>query len=369
MSETGRAWIELNRNHLRHNITLLRNILPAKCELMPAVKANAYGHGATLIAKELNQLGIHTFCVACISEGIQLRENGITGDILILGYTAPSDFPLLSTYHLMQTVVDFSYAKQLNAYGKPLKVHLKIDTGMHRLGEWYQHTDNIRHVFLYKNLTVTGMYTHLCVVDDPSKKEYTDQQIYHFYELVRKLKHAGIAIPKLHIQSSYGVLQRPDLQCDYARIGIAMYGVFSTALAQPMLALRPVLSVKARVETIKTLSAGESTGYGLHFTAQRKTVIAVIAIGYADGIPRSLSCNVGSVLLHGKKVPIVGRICMDQLTVDITAVPNISAGDIATIIGQDHNAEISVCDIAGQTASISNEVLSRLGTRLTRLVV
>ena len=369
--ETGRAWIELNIDNLRHNIQLLRSLLPSGCKLMPAVKANAYGHGAVLISGELSRLGIDTFCVATLREGIELRENGITGDILVLGYTSREELYELRRYDLIQTVVDCDYAKTLNDHGEKLRVHVKADTGMHRLGEWYAHTDNILRIFEYENLEVEGLYTHLCAADDRAQNEYTRLQIDRFYSLVDALKENGISVSKLHIQSSYGVFNCPDLCCDYARIGIAMYGVFSNAGddGKYSVPLRPVLSIKARVETVKPLAAGESIGYGLQFTAQRDMRMAVIAIGYGDGIPRSLSCGVGSVLIHGRRAPVVGRVCMDRLTVDVTDIPGVNQGDAAVVIGSDGSETISVCDIAAQTSSISNEILSRLGSRLTRITV
>lgn len=369
--EKSRAWAEINMDHLRHNIDLLRALLPSGCKLMPAVKANAYGHGAVLIALELNRLGIYAFCVATLQEGIELRENGIRGDILVLGYTSPEEFGRLHQYDLMQTVINHDYAKHLNDYGKALKVHIKIDTGMHRLGEWCEDTDAVLRIFNYDNIVIDGMYTHLCAADEPSQKEYTQLQIRRFYSLAGKLKRHGLALPKLHIQNSYGVFNCPDLHCDYARVGIAMYGLLSNAGDEGKypVPLRPVLSVKARVQMIRHLACGDTVGYGLAFTADREMTMAVIAIGYGDGVPRSLSCGVGAVLIHGKQAPIAGRICMDQLTVDVTDIADVQQGDVAVIIGNDGDETISACDIAAQTASISNEVLSRLGARLKRFVV
>lgn len=369
--DTGRAWIELSMDNLRHNVAVLRALLPAACRLMPAVKANAYGHGAVPIARELNRLGVDAFCVASLQEGIELRQNGIWGEILVLGYTSPEAFDSLRHYNLTQTALDCAYAECLHAYGKKLRVHLKVDTGMHRLGEWYQHTEEMLRVFGYKNLIVKGMYTHLCVADDPAQREYTELQIQRFYEVVRAIKKRGIPLPKLHIQGSYGVLNCPDLRCDYARTGIAMYGMLSRTGDQETYAvpLRPVLSVKARVEMVQTLSRGEAVGYGLQFTAQQDMRIASVAIGYADGIPRALSCGVGAVLLHGKKAPMIGRLCMDRLAVDVTGIPGVRPGDVAVILGDDGDETISACDIASRTDSISNEVLSRLGARLPRVSV
>jgi len=368
---TDRAWIELNMNHLRHNCECLRRLLPENCLLMPAVKANAYGHGAGPIARALSTMGVNAFCVATLQEGILLRKSGIKGVVLILGYTHPNEFRLLKKYHLTQTVLDNAYAEALDRSGHKIHVHIAVDTGMHRLGERCENIDSIMEMFSYKHLVVDGLYTHLCASDalDKPHADYTKAQILLFYSVVKKIEDAGIKCPKLHIQSSYGVLHYPELKCDYARVGIALYGLLSTQedTENCPVDLRPVLSLKARISAVKYLKEGESAGYGMAFTAPCDMKIAVLSIGYADGVPRTLSCGRGSVLIAGKRAPIIGRICMDQMSVDVTDIPNVERSDIAVIIGQSGNAEISVGDIAEQAGTISNEILSRMGGRLQRL--
>lgn len=314
VNPTGRAWIEINRAALRHNAAFLRSKLPEECRLMPAVKADAYGHGAVLIAKELNRIGVDSFCAACVSEGVRLRKKGVKGEILILGYTHPDEFFLLYRYHLTQTVIDYAYGVQLNEFGKRLHVHIGIDTGMHRLGERSENIDLICKFYDMKNLKIDGLFTHLCADDSFGRKEqeYTNLQAEEFYKVVRELKQRGYSCPKLHLQSSYSVLNYPELAEDYARTGIALYGVLSTGKdTEEWKELKPVLSLKARIATVKDLYAGESAGYGLQFTAGYNMKIAVITIGYGDGYPRSLSKGVGAVLIKGCKAPIIGRICMD----------------------------------------------------------
>ena len=368
-----RAWIELDRTALKHNVRTLRSLLPAGCALMPAVKANAYGHGAVLIAKELNRMGVDAFCAACISEGIVLRQNGIRGDILILGYTHPKQFPLLRHYRLTQTVLDYHYAVLLNQYGKRLHVHVGIDTGMHRLGERSEHFDRLCEIFQMKNLQIDGAYTHLCMSDTsaPDARSFTLRQAQEFYRVIGKLKASGFSCPKLHLLASYGILNYPELAGDYARVGIALYGVRSSRRDYDLSSadLHPVLSLKARVSLVKDLYPGESTGYGLSFTADRPMKIACLSIGYADGLPRSLSGGSGSVLLHGHKAPILGRICMDQTTVDVTNIPDVCAGDIAVLIGISGGTHISAYELAESAGTITNEILSRMGSRLPRILV
>ena len=369
----GRAWIELDRAALCHNVEALRALLPDGCELMPAVKTNAYGHGAVLISRELNQLGVNSFCVATAEEGAELRENGVTGTILVLGYTHPEEFPLLRRYRLTQTVLDFSYAEALDLYGKKISVHVKIDTGMHRLGERSEKLEEIIKIFKCNNLEIEGIFTHLCVADEASAESaaFTHAQAKAFYNVIAELRRRGFTCPKKHIVSSDGLLYYPELAENYARVGIALYGMLSTRADTERcgISLEPVLSIKARIAQVKDLFQGEAAGYGLQFVAPKDTKIAVAAVGYGDGIPRALSCGVGSVLINGRKAPVAGRICMDQMLVDVSGIPNVRAGDIAVIIGRSGDEKITVCDLAEQTGTISNEILSRLGERLNRQII
>lgn len=368
---TERAWIELNLDSLEHNVRFLQSCLPDKCRLMPAVKADAYGHGADIIAKELNRLGIQDFCVACISEGISLRKAGVKGQILILGYTHPSQFPLLRRYRLTQTVVDYDYADELQKSGVKCHVHIAVDTGMHRLGIRCEELEQIASIYEMKNLSVDGIFTHLSASDSPASecRAFTESQIQAFYGVTDTLKSAGYACGGLHMLSSSGILNYPGASGDYARPGIALYGVLSTGNEQFSSLLRPVLSLKARVASVRTLQPGESAGYGLDFTARQETRLAVLAIGYADGLPRALSSGKGSVLIHGKKAPVIGRICMDQTLIDVSEIPDVSQQDAAVIIGESGSQKITAEELAKQCDTITNEILSRLGARLNRITV
>ncbi|NLV17357.1 MAG: serine racemase VanT catalytic subunit [Syntrophomonadaceae bacterium] len=369
--QKDRAWAEINLSNLQHNVQVLKEALPAGCEIMAVVKANAYGHGAAQISNCLNHIGIDTFAVATIDEGIHLRRQGIKGEILILGYTPAARISGLYRYRLSQTIADAEHARELNGFGKPIKVHVKVDTGMNRLGESYQHTSEIASIFDCNNLNVTGIFTHLCVSDklEESDAAFTDQQIRCFYELLDELKARQINIPDIHIQSSYGILNYPRLQCEYARIGIALYGVLSTldTNTKCSLALRPVLALKSKVALVRTIAPGESVGYGRSFITPKEMQIAVISIGYADGFPRSLSTK-GHVLIRGCRAPIIGRICMDQLMADVTKIPDVQRGDVVTLIGKDGSEEITAEQVAAKEGTITNELLSRLNdSRLQRI--
>lgn len=367
--EKSRAWIELDMTALQHNISMLYAQLPKGCTLMPVVKANAYGHGSVLIAQELNRSGIRAFCVATVAEAVELREHGITGEILILGYTHPQQFDLLLQYNLTQTVINYEYAQMLNTIGQPIPVHIAVDTGMNRLGESWKHYDRILTIFQMHNLRVTGIFTHLCA-DDSMKSEsqtFTQKQAAFFQSLMNQL-HAHGYFPKAHSLDSYGLLNYSQFGGAYARVGIALYGVLSNYedLSICPVPLYPVLSVKARVVLTKEIHAGENVGYGLAYTAKQDKRLALIAIGYADGVPRCLSCGNGDVLINGQSAPIVGQICMDQMTVDISNIPNVHSGDIAVILGKSGNREITAYDLAEKCGTITNELLSRFGSRLIR---
>lgn len=364
-----RAWIEVNLDNLRSNVQALNQAMPDKCELMAVVKAEAYGHGAFEAAAYLEKIGVEAFAVATIEEGIALRKFGIRGDILILGYTSPERAKELKRFKLMQTLVSYDYAAELNSMGVKIDVHIKLDTGMHRLGFDCDEISKIADVFSMKNISVKGIYTHLCAADSFSQDDviFTENQISKFYNVLEILKAAGIKIPKTHIQSSYGLLNYPDIECDYVRAGVSLYGVLSKPNDDTRLKpdLKPVLSLKSRVVLVRDVKAGDTVGYGRAFTAEKDSKIAIISIGYADGLPRSLSCGNTGVMINGGKARIVGRICMDQTAVDVTDIDNVKVGTTVTVIGDGISAEAAAED----SGSITNELLSRLGRRLKVLTV
>lgn len=377
-ANTNRAWIELNMQALRQNVRFLQSRLPKTCQLMPAIKAEAYGHGAFLMAEQLHQMGIRSFCVACADEGIALRQQNIQDEILILGYTHPEQFPALHQYRLLQTVVDETYAEALEQYGRihgvTFPVHLAVDTGMHRLGESSENPAAILRIFNKKHIRIEGIFTHLSADDSlaPDACAFTEMQMRNFNHIINLIKKQGLALPKIHSLASYGILNYPQFGGDYARAGIALYGVLSTP--EDSLCwqnhLAPVLSLKARIASIRSLRRGECAGYGLDYKAPQDMRIATLTIGYADGLPRSLSNGIGSVLVNGYQAPIVGRICMDQTLIDVSSIPEdkLASGDIAVIIGTSGSFRIRAEELAEQSGSITNEILSRLGSRLPRLI-
>lgn len=363
----GRAWREVNLSAVIHNARAIQSALSPGCRLMAVVKADAYGHGAVPIARALQSAGVDAFAVACLSEGVRLRRRGVRGKILVLGCTPPEQAPLLARYRLIQTVADEAHGLALSAQGTPVQVHLALDTGMRRLGIPAEDRAAIARMYALPGLRITGVFSHLCVADgsSPADAAYTQGQLERFYTAVRWMKACGCPPGDTHIQASYGIWNLPPQPCAYARAGIALYGVTSGGeTVARALGLRPALSLRARVALVRTLEPGEGAGYGLAFTAARRTRLAVVTIGYADGLPRVLAERGGEVLLHGRRCPMVGRMCMDQLMVDVTAVPEAAPGDVVTLIGKDGGAAISAEDAAESCATITNELLSRLGSRL-----
>lgn len=403
-----RAWIELDMEALRQNVMFLQSQLPRNCRFMPIVKANAYGHGAVLIANALQDMGVSSYGVATLQEGIELRQHGITGELLILGYTAPAQLPLLLQYRLTQTLVDYSYATQLADiwehlhYTEKLHVHLGIDTGMHRIGERSEHIDKIITIFQLKAFQMDGIFTHLATSDIKKKNGiiFQEAQKRAFSNVIAALEQQNFQCPPIHFLASYGTLNNtlPALKNgaispsekvnttnsdynrhltdsihtygSYVRVGIALYGVLSNKqdTLQWQNCLKPVLSLKAKIVSVRPLYKNESAGYGLQFISDRNRTIATLAIGYADGLPRSLSNQKGYVLINGYKAPIIGSICMDMTIVDVTNIPDVSAGQIAVLIGKSGALESSASEIAECAGTITNDILSRLGGRLERIL-
>lgn len=363
-----RAWIETDTENLVHNARVLQGAMQKGCGLMAVVKAEAYGHGAYDTAVCLERSGVRAFAVATAEEGIELRKYGISGDILILGYTNPHRAAELKRYRLTQTIIDLKYARSLERQKIPVKVHIKVDTGMHRLGIDAEDVESVETVFSMKHINVRGVYSHLCCSDSLNEEDvfFTRNQIERFYRLLDRLKNDGFDAGKTHIQSSFGLLNYPELKFDYVRAGIALYGVLSGSndeVRNP-LALRPVLSLKSRVVLIREVKKGESCGYGRTFTAERDSLIAILPIGYCDGVPRSLSGGVGLAEIRGKMAPFVGRVCMDSVAVDVTDIEDIALGDVATLISDEPQSPLYAPFVAGRAGSISNELLCRMGARL-----
>ncbi len=337
------------------------------------VKANAYGHGDVLTAQVCMSSGVRDFAVATLEEGIRLRRAGIQGEILILGWTPPEQARLLARWRLSQAVVSRTYAEELNNSAHRVKVHLAVDTGMHRLGLSWDDGDGLLAVCQLKGLRVTGMFTHLAFAEslEPDAVGRTREQLHRFRQAAALVQSAGYGPVALHALSSYGLLNCPrQAGMAYARPGIALYSVLSRPDDQvgALPDLRPVLSLRAKIARIHTLEPGDCAGYDGAFASSASARIAAVTIGYADGYPRSLSNGKGRVLIRGKFAPVAGLICMDQLLVDVTGIPEARESDTVTLIGRDGEQVLTAEEVARDAGTITNELLSRLGERVTRVM-
>ncbi len=363
----GRAWREIDLEALVHNAAVLQKALSPDQKLMAVVKADAYGHGAVQVCRRLYRAGIRAFAVACLAEGVMLRKAGLRGTILILGYTPPEDTPLLHRWRLTQTVVDAGHGRALDAQGRRIQVHLALDTGMHRLGIPAEEHEAIAAMYRLSHLQIDGVFSHLNVSDSLEEADvaYTQRQLDTFYDTIAWMRASGYDPGRIHVQASYGIWDLPPQPCAYARAGIALYGIRSDSTPiQRTLDLRPVLSLRTRVATIRDLQPGDTAGYGRVYRCTRPSRLAVVTIGYGDGLPRELSQRGGQVLLRGHRCPMVGRMCMDQLLIDVTDLEDVCPGDVVTLLGRDGGQEIRAEELAQRCGTITNELLSRLGARL-----
>lgn len=362
-----RAWAEIDLDALEHNVNALSGKLEPDCRLMAVLKADGYGHGGARLGLALNGMGVDAFAVATAREALELRRAGVRGMILLLGRAEPEEARRLCRRGITLTVVDEDHARALEALGTPLTVHWKVDTGMHRLGVDWRRLGQTAEAC--PHLRTEGVYSHLCVSDSLEREDrtFTRHQVERFRAAVEGLKARGIQPGSLHLQSSYGLLNYTGLRCAYVRVGIALYG----ALSQPgeVLSpadLRPVMSLRARIVSIHTLEPEEGAGYGLAFRPGRPARVAAVSLGYADGWPRSLSGR-GHALVRGVRVPVAGRVCMDQLLLDVTDVEGAVPGDTATFLGRDGALTLTAEEAAREAGTITNELFSRIGRRVERV--
>lgn len=372
-------WCEIDLDLLENNILQAQKLLSPNTKIMAVIKDNAYSHGDIVIANTMKNLGIDFFAVSHIDEAIRLRENGIKSAILILSYTSPHYFELLFKYQLTQTLISLEYAKKLddfcNANHCQITTHVKIDTGMHRLGLCYDGTPNtinpILAMYHLSHLTITGTYTHYAVADSlaPADISYTKKQYQLFEELILILKEKGINVGIIHTQNTPATLNFPDFKCDYCRVGSLLLGIPYGDIATTPQArnFKSILSLKARISMVKILPPGAKISYGLNYTSSRIEKIAVVAIGYGDGYPRYLSNRHMHVIIGGNLAEVIGNICMDQLIINVTNTLNVNEGDIVTLIGSANNYTISLDDIAQMLNTLNNEIALHINPRLPRV--
>jgi alanine racemase len=368
-----RAWVEIDLAALAHNVRQVKRLLSAKTQLMAVVKADAYGHGAVTVAQTVLQHGATWLGVATIGEGIELRKAGIDAPILILGAIhSPEQIRAIAHFSLQPTLVSpqqaLAFEDTLSSLNQSACVHVKLDTGMSRLGmPWQQGVEFIRLVERCRHLRIASIYSHLATADDPDPTVMERQQ-QRFEQAIANLRSAGIAIPRLHLANSAAALTDPSLHYDMVRVGLGIYGLYPAPHLHSAIDLQPVLQVKARVTQVKIISPGTGVSYGHQFIADREMLLAVVGIGYADGVPRNLSKKL-KVSIRGQMIPQVGAITMDQLMLDASAIPDLQVGEVVTLLGQDGNNLIAADDWAATLGTISWEILCSFKHRLPRVAI
>ena len=365
---THRAWVEVDLGAIRRNVQAIRRLLRPPTQLMSVVKADGYGHGAVAVARTALSAGASWLAVATLEEGIHLRRAGIEAPILLFGPAiCKEEIEAVVEHRLQPTVCSLDQARRFSEAGLgPIQIHLKIDTGMSRLGvAWQEAQDLLNALRLLPNVTVSSLYSHLATADaaDPVT---TTQQFERFAKLVDELEKQGARPPLAHLANSAATLALPDTHFDLVRIGLAQYGLYPASHLQDVVALHPALSVKARIIFVKTVPPGTGVSYGHTFRPGRPTRLATVAIGYGDGLPRALSNRI-DFLVRSRRARQVGTITMDQCLIDVTDVPETFEGDITTLLGQDGDERISVAEWAERLGTISYEILTVLSPRLPRI--
>ena len=376
MKTLKRTWADVSMDDLRHNYEAIMTHIPSGCKFLGVMKADAYGHGAVPVSQALTDLGAAYLAVSNLEEAIQIRRAGIRTPILILGYTPPEYADSMVFMDITQEVHSLEYAGALEAAlsgtNYILNVHLKLDTGMTRIGFFAydapQTPEELRTVCAMRHLHVEGAFTHFSVADSgaPDNVAYTRMQYERFLTITDDLKASGIQIELRHCCSSGATILYPEFALDMVRPGIATYGLAPSPDTNGILDLRPMMSLHTSVAQIRTVPAGTDISYGRTYTTPCAERIAVLPIGYADGLSRALSGKI-SFRIHGKDAPVVGRICMDMCMVDVSGIEDLAVGDTATLFGYDENGTLVPCErVAAALGTISYEVLCFVNKRIPR---
>lgn len=368
-----RAWVEINQSALAHNVTQIKSLLSPSTQLMAVVKADAYGHGAINVAQTILESGASSLAIATLAEGVELREAGIDVPIMVLGaINTPQEVAALCHWQLQPTLCSLEQARvfeeTLSYLEQTLEVHLKLDTGMSRLGTlWNQAQQLVLGVQGLPHLQIKSIYSHLATADDPDSS-VMNRQKQRFESAIEEIKALGITPPWLHLANSAATLSDPSVHYDLVRVGLALYGLYPAPHLESVINLQPVLSVKAKITQIKTIPAGSGVSYGYQYITDIERKIAVVSIGYADGVPRNLS-NRLKVLIRGKIALQIGAITMDQMMIDVSDFSHLSVGDVVTLIGKDGQNQIKADDWAEELKTISWEILCGFKHRLPRVNV
>ncbi|MBC7188711.1 alanine racemase [Candidatus Aerophobetes bacterium] len=362
--------VEIDLDAVVYNLRQIRLKVGENVKIMAVVKADAYGHGALEIAKAAISGSAEWLGVANVEEGVKLREGGIKNPILVLGLSFPEEGELAIKYELSQTVCTLEFARNLSIrarkIGKPARVHVKIDTGMGRIGIIAEEAvDFIKRLLVFDGIKLEGIFSHFARAEEKNG-EFTTKQIQRFNMVINELEREGIKVPIRHIANSAAILNFPATYFDMVRPGIMIYGLYPSDNLANSLSLKPVMSFKTCIVYLKDVPPGTSLGYGRSFVTRKKSKIATLPVGYADGYSRKLSGK-SCVLIRGKRAPVVGRICMDMMLVDVSHIPDVKIGDEVVLFGRQGEEEISVQEIASLQETINYEILCNVGNRVFRV--
>ncbi len=368
-----RTWVNVHLDALEQNMRLLQAHLSAGSRIMGIVKADAYGHGAVIVAKRMAQIGITHFGVSNIEEAIELRRAGIHEPILVLSYTPPSEVARLAEYRVTQTILSAEHGAAMNAAatkaGVEIAIHIKVDTGMSRVGfvchcekEIACVAESIASVCGLPSLNAEGIFTHFPSADEQEDGGFTRRQFALFMAVIDALQQRGITFALRHCCNSAAMLREPEMHLDMVRPGIIQYGAYPAAWLQGRLTgILPVMELKTAVSMVKELPAEVPISYGRTYTTAKPMRIATVPIGYADGYPRAMS-NVATMLVNGQPAPVVGRVCMDQCMLDVTAIDGVQVGSEVTVFG----GNLPIEKLASWADMINYEVLCAVSRRVPR---
>lgn len=371
MRDYYRVHANIDLDAVYDNVVNMKKLLKPGTKLMAIIKADGYGHGAVPVAEVLEDVA-DAYGVAILEEGIELRRAGIAKPILILGYTPEPLYEPMIENDIAATIFTREMGREVSdtavKMGKTARVHIKLDTGMSRIG--FQTDEDsladIKWIAGLPGIAVEGCFTHFARMDE-ADKTWANRQLKQYLDFVGRLEDEGVVIPVRHVSNSAGIIDMPEANLDMVRDGISVYGLYpSEEVQKERVILRPAMELKAYVSFVKTLPAGAQISYGGTYTTTRETRVATIPVGYADGYPRSLSGR-GHVLIHGRSAPILGRVCMDQFMVDVTDVPNVVQGDEVTLVGRDGDSFISTEEVADMSYSFNYEFVCDVGKRVPRV--
>ncbi len=373
MRQHNRVCAEIDLDAVLFNMEQMKNRIGGDAQLIAVVKTDGYGHGAVPIAKMLEEVSyVWGYAVACLEEAVQLKENGIKKPVLVLGCVFPDQYEEMIRYDIRPTVYTEEMAEELSKEaarrGKDVFFHIKIDTGMGRIGFAVneESVETIERISRLPHVRMEGMYTHFAKADE-TDKTYTLRQHERFLFMKGQLERRGVTVQYYDCDNSAGIIDFPDMKHDLARAGISTYGMYpSKEVHKEAVALKPALSLISHVTFVKDVEPGTAISYGGTFVAKEKMKVATIPVGYGDGYPRSLS-NKGSVLIHGKRARILGRVCMDQFMVDVTDIPETKFMDRVVLVGSDGDDRISVEELSELSGRFNYEFVCCLGKRIPRV--